>query len=87
MNCLYNETTVSCDAHQFACHDGLSCILDIFQCDSTEDCADGSDEGEQCGHSECGADKFRCSMTGRCIPLKFVCDGGTYCISQQSHRP
>lgn len=79
MNCFYNDTSLNCKSHQFACHDGLACIPDTFQCDSTPDCLDGSDEGEHCGSTDCG-DKFRCNSSGRCIPQKWKCDGGMFAI-------
>lgn len=76
MNCFYKHTPVTCKPHHFACRDGSACIPDTFQCDGTHDCTDGSDEGEHCGSTHCGDDKFRCSTSGRCISQKWLCDGG-----------
>ncbi len=86
MNCFYNnETSVNCGSHQFACLDGSQCIPDTFQCDTTADCPDGSDEGEHCGSSECG-EKFRCSTSGRCISQKWICDGDFDCIDGEDEK-
>lgn len=40
---------------------------------------DQSDESEHCQVTSCGSWEFRCNVTGRCIPLTWVCDGEADC--------
>nr|CAH0102762.1 unnamed protein product [Daphnia galeata] len=52
----------------------------IYVCDGQADCIDKSDEAN-CTiiHSMCSSEQFYCSNTRICIPLTWVCDGGSDC--------
>ena len=53
------------------CADGSKCVPEKWKCDFDKDCPDGSDEN--CTHSTCAADQFRC-LNGQCIAKKWQCD-------------
>ncbi|XP_037511191.1 low-density lipoprotein receptor-related protein 1 [Rhipicephalus sanguineus] len=74
------ETTrVKCPDNQFACADGQGCIPKQWKCDFSPDCADGSDEPEDCVPSTCASGQFQCALSRRCIPKGFVCDRESDC--------
>ncbi|XP_077556086.1 LDL receptor protein 1 isoform X2 [Haemaphysalis longicornis] len=74
------ETTrVQCPDSQFACADGHNCIPKQWKCDYSPDCADGSDEPEDCAPSTCASGQFQCALSRRCIPKGFVCDRESDC--------
>lgn len=70
---------VKCPDTQFACADGQGCIPKQWKCDYSPDCADGSDEPEDCAPSTCASGQFQCALTRRCIPKGFVCDRESDC--------
>ena len=75
----------NCQDNHFTCGDE-TCVLSIYQCDSTSDCWDGSDE-ENCDVNLCDNCKNQyvtipCSLAGACklsevssVPTHSICDG------------
>ncbi|ETN71722.1 Low-density lipoprotein receptor domain class A [Necator americanus] len=47
-NFRYSIQTKRCPATWFFCGDGTNCIEPRYVCDHSNDCRDGSDEGEFC---------------------------------------
>ncbi|XP_071963860.1 uncharacterized protein [Antedon mediterranea] len=82
-NAMWSNSTVGmhensfqeCHSNDFQC-DNEECIHEIFVCDGTEDCKDGSDE-MNCKDS-CEQGGFLCK-DGRCISVSFVCDFISHC--------
>lgn len=68
------DNEAKCQDNQFACADGRRCIPLKWKCDYSPDCADGSDEPDDCAPSTCVPGQFQCMLTRRCIPKGFVCD-------------
>lgn len=71
-NCPHNV----CKPHQFQCLD-KSCISSVFYCDHDYDCADKSDEPENC-EQHCYGGEFRCK-NGKCILEQLKCDKNDNC--------
>ena len=75
----------NCQDNHFTCGDE-TCVLSIYQCDSTSDCWDGSDE-ENCDVNVCDNCKNQyvtipCLLAGACklsevsnVPTHSICDG------------
>ncbi|XP_029850375.2 prolow-density lipoprotein receptor-related protein 1 [Ixodes scapularis] len=78
---------VQCSDNQFACADGKECIPTQWKCDYSPDCADGSDEPDDCAPSICSHDQFQCSLSRRCIPKGFVCDRESDCGFTDDLKP
>ncbi|XP_072025071.1 uncharacterized protein [Amphiura filiformis] len=70
-------TPVDCAANEYACADGLSCILEDLRCDYFSDCEDNSDEVDGCVCDP--IIEFNCTAGG-CINGTWVCDGESDCI-------
>ncbi|CAH0551681.1 unnamed protein product [Brassicogethes aeneus] len=72
---ILQETVTTCSPNHFRCNNG-QCILASWQCDSTPQCDDGSDESaEECLLKQnCGPETFQCALTKKCIPSGWVCD-------------
>lgn len=82
---VYSEYT--CKSQQFTCNSG-ECISLMWKCDGSNDCSDGSDEGESCTEKTCDDEKqFKCNSTGRCIPKEYICDGDEDCQSGEDENP
>ncbi|XP_064475155.1 prolow-density lipoprotein receptor-related protein 1-like [Ornithodoros turicata] len=75
----FADNEVKCQDDQFACADGRRCIPLKWKCDYSPDCADGSDEPDDCAPSTCVPGQFKCALTKRCIPNGFVCDREVDC--------
>ena len=45
---LASSIIFNCSNGEYLCEDKLSCIPDVFLCDGTEQCGDGSDESFCC---------------------------------------
>ncbi|KAK2193775.1 hypothetical protein NP493_5g02050 [Ridgeia piscesae] len=90
------EESVSCDAtapvqcglYQFRCGNAR-CIDNLFRCDGTDNCGDGSDEA-LCGHRPCTRSEFQCS-DGSCIDVRKKCDTYNDCSDgsdeENCHHP
>lgn len=76
-----NCPPVTCPAGQFKCNND-KCIPAVWVCDKDHDCADGSDEMQECSARTCGPDLFRCN-SGRCIPMAWKCDGDVDCADKE----
>ncbi|XP_072119061.1 low-density lipoprotein receptor-related protein 12 isoform X1 [Mobula birostris] len=81
----------SCNWDQFHCNNG-KCILDIWKCNSMDECGDNSDE-EFCELSmpptdfpfqPCTYDQFQClsryTASYTCLPESLRCDGNIDCL-------
>ncbi|KAJ8019651.1 Low-density lipoprotein receptor-related protein 2 [Holothuria leucospilota] len=67
-----------CHSYEFLCADQSKCIPSYFYCDHINDCADGSDEPDNCGLRHCGRGLFQCDGT-TCLPPLAICDGVEQC--------
>ncbi|KAK5851838.1 hypothetical protein PBY51_023361 [Eleginops maclovinus] len=72
---------VGCKPGQWQCDDG-DCIPDIWRCDGSGDCLDGSDE-MNCnalpGSPECPLGQFPCVDSVGCVDASARCDGKKQC--------
>ncbi|CAH1403570.1 unnamed protein product [Nezara viridula] len=71
-----SNNKTECDSEHFACRDGSKCLMKLQQCDSMQDCADGSDE-EECEKLNC-VENFKCN-DGTCLSRHLVCNGIQNC--------
>ncbi|XP_072034298.1 uncharacterized protein [Amphiura filiformis] len=81
--------TVGCSKKFFTCSSG-ECIHNIFICDGSRDCTDGSDE-RNCENdfgviwhkaditNGCGVDQVRCRDNYQCISVSYLCDFIPHC--------
>ncbi|KAK7080826.1 hypothetical protein SK128_017447 [Halocaridina rubra] len=81
--------TVPCPANKFDCGEG-HCIRKCFVCDGERDCEDGRDE-DGCTMTpilttppsdaarRCQENEFLCKSEGRCLYIKYQCDGSVDC--------
>lgn len=60
----------------FSCANGR-CLIDLWRCDTQDDCGDNSDE-IGCESTVCAPDYFRCS-SGMCISKSWLCDAWKDC--------
>ena len=67
-----------CTKDQFQC-DKIKCVPYMWVCDNDKDCADGTDEPDNCKSSTCPSNFYKCNITGRCIPYSWKCDGDIDC--------
>ena len=63
-----------CDADEYTCADGLTCIPEEWRCDNFLDCPDSSDE------CDCNASSMFLCTDGGCIYSTWVCDGIEHCF-------
>eukprot|EP01084_Bolivina_argentea_P259163 437196_1 len=75
-NFWFSGAETACKAGQFKCSDG-ECIWEGFVCNGLDDCADKSDEDQNCDFSfdYCPNDMFQCESNGLCIDLEKTCNG------------
>ena len=73
-----NCTAKQCTKDQFQC-DKIKCVPYMWVCDNDKDCADGTDEPDNCKSSTCPSNFYKCNITGRCIPYSWKCDGDIDC--------
>ena len=78
-----------CGEGSFACATGTGCIPIALRCDSTPDCADGSDEGGVCQVPTCAARSRLCGSSCVSCPsdpsaTRFACDGATCIVASCS---
>ncbi|KAL1115240.1 hypothetical protein AAG570_007271, partial [Ranatra chinensis] len=67
---------------QFTCRSNR-CLPRVWVCDGSDDCLDGSDEGDEtCSGRTCSDGELLCS-SGRCIPVTWVCDGTPDCPNRE----
>ncbi|UJR31341.1 hypothetical protein I4U23_018836 [Adineta vaga] len=66
-----------CSNTEFYC-DG-KCVSISHRCDENPYCYDGADEPFDCVNVTCPNDYFKCSTSGKCIPLEKVCDNFNDC--------
>lgn len=65
-----------CQPNQFKCLSG-NCIRDVFRCNGSPECLDGSDE---LNCPKCGPNQFTCFHELVCRDNRHLCDGVTDCI-------
>lgn len=65
-----------CPVGEFQCKNH-NCTRPFQLCDGQDDCGDGSDE-LNCD-KPCDPWMFKCTSTGKCIPIRFTCDGDDDC--------
>ncbi len=72
-----------CRDNMFRCNDG-ECIYQAWVCDSDLDCNSGEDESELlCANwTVCGANDFRCELSGECVDASRLCNGVEDCIDR-----
>ncbi|CAG2110813.1 unnamed protein product, partial [Medioppia subpectinata] len=68
----------NCTTSQFVCNSTYNCIPFWWQCDSQDDCGDGSDEPSDCRPFHCNPGQFQCDNT-HCIPPNQLCDAISQC--------
>ncbi|XP_071486072.1 low-density lipoprotein receptor-related protein 2-like [Diadema antillarum] len=68
----------ACTANQFRCEDNQRCIPLSWRCDVENDCADGSDEPDDCPIRYCQVGIFQCA-NNNCVPPTQLCDGVDDC--------
>ncbi|XP_060586623.1 basement membrane-specific heparan sulfate proteoglycan core protein-like isoform X4 [Ruditapes philippinarum] len=66
-----------CGRDEAVCQNG-QCIRREYRCDGEEDCADGSDEPEDCYSNLCEPNEFQCP-SGQCVMKIWRCDGENDC--------
>nr|XP_020465476.1 very low-density lipoprotein receptor-like [Monopterus albus] len=70
-----------CSQGQWQCGDG-SCIPDLWRCDGSGDCLDGSDEMDCAalpGSPKCPPGQFPCLDSVGCVDVSARCDGQSQC--------
>ena len=71
--CIRDRNT-TCGPDQFQCGTG-QCIPESWKCDILPDCDDGTDESPECVPLVCHPGQFQCTVTQKCIPSGWICDG------------
>ncbi|XP_017777455.1 PREDICTED: low-density lipoprotein receptor-related protein 1 [Nicrophorus vespilloides] len=79
-----------CPDHYFECKSTAKCITELYVCDGTDDCGDGSDEsmaeGGPCRDILCNEVQFRCDKY-LCISKSWLCDGDKDCKDGTDEDP
>lgn len=68
----------NCTAAHFECVSTYKCIPFYWECDTQDDCGDGSDEPETCRHYYCEPGQYQCENT-KCVSPSSICDGVDNC--------
>ncbi|WKY15744.1 hypothetical protein Q1695_000884 [Nippostrongylus brasiliensis] len=80
--CLPN---VRCNAWEFACDDGQSCVHSAKKCDRVPDCSDGSDESPTLCRNV-GPNQWPCDDSASTIDRDLLCNGQLDCEDGSDER-